>query len=395
MEKLSKRSVPFFKHNLQEEDFLELQDTLKSVFLTTGPKTKRFEEQLASYLGAKHGIACTSWTTAAFLVLKAWGIGPGDEVIVPALTFIATPNIVLHCGAKPVFVDSEALTGNIDVEQIEKAITPDTKAIIPVHLYGQMVDMEKLSAIAKKHKLKVLEDCAHCIEGTRDGYRPGQKSDAACFSFYATKNITCGEGGAIVTSDSELNEKVRLLRLHGMSLSASDRYTSTYKHWDMLALGYKANLSDIQSALLIHQLERIDTVLKKKEELCQFYEKKLSAAGVPFPKVLPGSQSARHLFTFWAPRGKRDEMLTGLQEAGIGVAVNFRSVPTLKFYRERYGYGPGKFPVAEKIGEQTITVPMYVSLSQEDASYVADQIIALYKRLQPQPASSGELTASL
>ena len=225
--------VPFYQHNLGEEEVQAVTEVLRSVFLTTGPRTKQFEENFAQYLEMPHAVGMTSWTNAAFLVLQAWGIGPGDEVIVPAMTFIASSNIVIHCGAKPIIVDVNEVTGNIDPKAVEDAITPATKAIIPVHMYGQMADMKALRAIADQHQLKILEDCAHCIEGNRDGYRPGQLSEAAAFSFYATKNITCGEGGAVVSKDEQLIEDLRLLRLHGMSKSAADRYNRLIQ-----ALGY-------------------------------------------------------------------------------------------------------------------------------------------------------------
>ena len=373
--------VEFFRHNIGKEEVASLVDTLEGVFLTAGPKTKLFEQNLASYLGVAHGVGVTSWTSGAFLVLKAWGIGAGDEVIVPAMTFVASANVVCHCGARPVIVDSERVTGNIDIGLIEEKITPRTKAIIPVHLYGQMVDMKALRALADRHGIRILEDAAHCIEGTRDGYRPGQLGDAACFSFYATKNIASGEGGAIVTNDSALAEQLQMYRLHGMSRSAADRYTAKYQHWDMELLGYKANMFDIQAALLIPQLARIDELRDRKEAICQRYEKLFSAAGIEYPAVVSGSRSARHLFTVWAPPGRRDEMLSSLQGSGVGVAVNFRAIHLLKYYRETFGFRPGDLPVAEEIGDRTITIPLYAKLSDDEVEYVVDSVVRSYRDL--------------
>lgn len=373
--------VEFFRHNIGEAEIASLVETLNGVFLTAGPKTKLFEQQLAAYLGVARAVGVTSWTTGAFLILKAWGIGPGDEVIVPGMTFVASANVVCHCGATPVFVDSERSTGNVDVGAIAEKITPRTRAIIPVHLYGHMVDMHALRELADRHGIKVLEDAAHCIEGTRDGLRPGVLGDAACFSFYATKNIASGEGGAIATNDATLAEQLLLYRLHGMSKSAADRYTARYQHWDMELLGYKANMFDIQAALLIPQLARIDELRARKEAICRRYESAFSAAGIEFPQVLPGSVSARHLFTVWAPRGQRDDMLTRLQERGIAVAVNFRAIHLLKYYRDHHGGCEGQLPVAEEIGDRTITIPLYAKLTDEEVDFVIDGVVRTHREL--------------
>lgn len=373
--------VEFYRHNLGAEEVASMTETLQSVFLTTGPKTRQFESQFAEYLGAKHCLGTTSCTISLFLVLQALGIGPGDEVIVPAMTFIATANAVEHCGATPVFVDSESSTGNMDSSLIEAAITQRTKAIIPVHLYGQMVDMKSIALIGDKHGIAIIEDCAHCIEGGREDYVPGQLSTAACFSFYATKNITSGEGGAIVTNDTELADKLTVLRLHGMSKSAADRYTAKYQHWDMQTLGWKANMFDVQAALLLHQLEMMDKRLHRKEAICTQYETAFSAEGIEFPTVLDNTKHARHLFTVWAPRGKRDEMLGMLQEREIGVAVNFRAIHLLDFYRTKYDCRLGMLPVAEEIGDRTLTIPMYAKLADEEVDYVISSVIEAYKEL--------------
>lgn len=374
--------VEFYRHNIGEQEIASVAETLQGVFLTTGPKVKRFEQEFAAYLGVKRALGVTSWTTGAFLVLKAWGIGPGDEVIVPALTFVSSANIVCHCGATPVFADSDPATGNLDLDLIEKLITPKTKAIIPVHLYGHMVDMRKLRTLADQHGLRILEDAAHCAEGLRDGYRPGHLGDAACFSFYATKNLTCGEGGGIATNDEKLAEKLLLYRLHGMSKSAADRYHAKYQHWDMELLGYKANMFDIQAALLLPQLPQLDSVRNKREEICRRYAQAFTAENIEFPKIFPGVVSARHLFTIWASRGRRDEMLDRLQALGIGVAVNFRAIHLLKYYRETMGCKPGDLPVAEEIGDRTITLPLYPRLTDAEVDYVIQSVVDTYRNLK-------------
>jgi dTDP-4-amino-4,6-dideoxygalactose transaminase len=249
--------VEFYKHPLGQEEIDGLTAVVHSTFLTAGPKTKEFEAAFAKYMSSKHCVGVTSWTMGGFIALKALGIGEGDEVITTPMTFMATANIIIEAGATPVFVDVEADTGNIDCELIERAITPRTKAILPVHLYGQMCDMRRMRAIADKHKLAIIEDCAHCVEGVRDGVRPGQLSEMAVFSFYATKNLACGDGGAIITNDEALADSLFRLRQHGMNKSAADRYSGRFKHYDMEELGYKCNMFDVQAAMLLPQITRL------------------------------------------------------------------------------------------------------------------------------------------
>jgi len=365
--------VEFYRHSLTEEDIAAVTETLRSVFLTTGPRAGAFEEAFARYLGVGHAVSLSSCTSALFLCLKALDIGPGDEVITTPMTFIATANAILHTGATPVFVDVEPDTGNLDPRLVERAITPRTRAIIPVHLYGLMADVRALQEICRRRRLLMIEDAAHATEAIRDGARPGHLGDAACFSFYATKNLTCGEGGAIATNDAALAESVRRLRSHGMSKEAAGRYTSRYQHWDMVSLGYKANLSDINAALLVGQLGRLDSQLARREAIASRYEQAFARMrGIGFPIVRQGATSARHLFTIWVPPSHRDRMLGELQDRGIGVAVNYRAVHLLTYYQERLDLPRGSFPCAERIGDSTLTLPLYPSMSDE----AVDQVIA-------------------
>jgi dTDP-4-amino-4,6-dideoxygalactose transaminase len=367
--------VEFYRHALTEGDIQAVAEVLRGIFLTTGPQTAAFEAAFAQYLGVSNVVAMSSCTSALSLSLHALDIGPGDEVITTPMTFIATANTILHVGATPVFVDVEPETGNIDVGQIERAITSRTRAIVPVHLYGVMADMRGLAELARKRALDVIEDAAHAAEPVRDGNRPGQLGRTACFSFYATKNLTCGEGGAVATNDSALAERLRRLRSHGMSKSAADRYTGRYQHWDMLELGFKANLPDILAALLVHQLPRLDAQLARREAIAERYEAAFrEIGGLDFPQVPPGSRSARHLFTIWVPGEQRDATLAYLQERGIGVAVNYRAVHLLTYYRERFGYKRGDFPVSEEIGDRTITLPLYPSMTDEAVDAVVDAV---------------------
>ena len=385
--------VEFFKHNIGKEEIAKMEEVLNSIFLTTGDVVKEFEDNFCKYLGCKYAIGVTSCTAAMHLSLLAYGVGPGDEVITTPMTFISTATSVLHTGAKPVFVDVESETGNIDPNKIKECIASkcifnqrtnqlinrsthnQIKAIMPVHLYGHLCDMKRIREIADKYSLIVIEDSAHCIEGERDGIKPGQLGNTACFSFYATKNIASGEGGAIVTNDDEIASKLKILRLHGMSKNAAERYTRRYEHWDMELLGWKYNLDNIHAALLIKQLELIEKRWQRREEICKRYEEGFEELkGIDFPRVLPNTKSARHLFTIWVDPNRRDKLLWMLQERRIGVAVNFRAIHLLKYFRETFGFKRGLFPTAENIGDSTISLPTYPKLSDSEVDYVIETV---------------------
>jgi len=367
--------VEFFRHNIDESDIDRVEDALRSIFLTTGDIVQSFEDKLAMYLGSKNVVGVTSCTAALHLCLLAWEIGEGDEVITTPMSFCATANSILHAGATPIFVDVEEETGNINSELIENAITEKTKAIMPVHLYGQLCDMRKIHEIAEKYKLVVIEDAAHTIEAQRDGVTPGSLSDCACFSFYATKNITSGEGGAIATNDTEKACLLKMLRLHGIDKSAIDRYTKLYQHWDMSVLGWKYNMDNIQASLLIGQLERIDKYWERRNYIWNLYEEKLrNIKGIEILKTVADSRHARHLFTIQVTDKKRDSVLVALQEKNIGVAVNYRPIHLLKYYRNTFGFKEGDFPVAEKIGARTVSIPLYPGLKDVEVDYIVTSL---------------------
>jgi dTDP-4-amino-4,6-dideoxygalactose transaminase len=372
------RPIPFFQHDLGEPELEAVREVLRGPILTTGATVERVERRLAEYLRARHALAVTSCTGAMHLALLGLGVGPGHEVITTPMTFIATSTAIMEAGATPVFVDVEEKTGNLDVSKVEEAITARTRAILPVHLYGQMCDMRALRAIADRHGLCIIEDAAHCIEGERDGVRPGQLSDAACLSFYATKNLTCGEGGAIVSNDTALTERLRLLRLHGMTKTAYDRSREGYQHWDMVSLGWKYNMDNIHAALLLPQMERLDATWRKREEVARRYQALLAEVpGLTWPQTLPGVKHAHHLFPVWIVNGRRDEVIVGLHERGIPTVVNYRAIHLLSYFRERFGLKPGAFPMAERIGDAAVSLPFYPGIPAEHVAAVAEGLRAL------------------
>lgn len=356
--------VEFYKHSLGPEERRQVQRVLKGVFLTAGPETAAFESEAAEFLGVAETVGMSSCTSALQVALTALGIGPGDEVITTPMSYVATANAILMVGATPVFVDVEPETGNMDINRIEQAITKRTKAVLPVHLYGHMCDMVSLAELATHHGLAVVEDAAHCFEGTRDGFRPGQLGTVACFSFYATKNITAGEGGLIATNNRELAAHIRRLRNHGIDRSVAERHSTAYVHWNQVELGFKANMNDIQAALLRPQLRRVEKLRQRRERLARRYDRALAGIeGLGRHQVLEGTQSARHLYTILVDPQVRDQVLAALQSRGIGVAVNYRPIHLMPYYRAQMGFCPGSFSIAERIGACTITLPLYPKLT--------------------------------
>jgi len=367
--------VPFYRHDLGAVELDAIAEVFRGPILTTGDAVADFEAAFAQYLGRRHALAVTSCTGAMHMALLALGIGPGDEVITTPMTFIATAAAILETGAKPVFVEVESDTGNIDARAVEAAITPRTKAILPVHLYGLLCDMHALRKVADANHLSIVEDSAHCVEGIRDGVRPGGLSDVACFSFYATKNLTCGEGGALVTDRSDLLETLRLLRLHGMTKSANDRHREGYQHWDMKLLGWKYNMDNIQAAMLIPQLQRLDRKLIDRERIATRYNERLGGLNwLQIPTVPKGAVHARHLYAVWVEAPLRDRMLKGLQERGIQSVVNYRAIHQTSYLREELKYQDGQFPVAESIGDRTISLPFYPGMPDDHIDIVCDAI---------------------
>ena len=374
--------VEFFRHQLGEKNLHRFARVMESIFLTTGKEVALFEEKFASYLGQKFALGLMSATAGLHLALLVQGIGPGDEVITTPMTFVATALAIMHTGARPVFVDVEPETGNLDVELVAAAINAKTKAIMPVHLYGQMVDMRRLKELAQAHNLLIIEDAAHCLEGERDGIRVGELGDAACFSFYPTKSITCGEGGAITSNHEYLLEPLKKLRLHGMSTHADNRYTVAYRHYDVDVEGWKYNMSNLQAALLIDQIDEIEFRRLDRGRVDSYYRECFTnLPGLDLPVLLPDVKQGYHLFTIWVPPQHRDVILWEFQQKGVGVAVNYRACHLYSLFRNQFGYKDGDLPEAERIGSRTLSLPLFAGLQSVEVEYVADTVQKVVRSL--------------
>ena len=369
------KKIEYFRHGIEEEELQRLREVLGSLFITTGETVYEFENDLAKYLGLPHTVALTSCTAAMQLALLAGGVQPEDEVITTTMTFIGTPNAVLMAGATPVLVDVVRGTGNIDPEAVEAAVTSRTKAIMPVHLYGQMCDMDALRAVADRHGLFIVEDAAHSIEAKWNGNAPGHYGEYAAFSFYATKNITSGEGGAVTVRDEKQYELLNMLRLHGFNQLAVDRYTSNYEKYDIGMFGWKYNMDSIHAAILIEQLRKIGGYGVRRREIFERYTEAFSEIdGIELHTTRPEAEHAYHLLTILVDPAKRDAVMNGLQERGVGVSINFVPVHQMTYYRKRFGFENGMFPVAEEIGARTISLPLYPKLTDEEVEYVIDAV---------------------
>ncbi len=370
---------------IEEAEIDEVVATLRSGWLGTGPKTHQFEEDFKAYSGAKYAVALSSCTAALHLALKVLEVGPGDEVIVPAMTFAASANVVVHCGATPVFVDCERATMNIDAADLERKITEHTKAIIVVHMAGRACDMDAVMRIAKKHKLKVVEDAAHAVETEYKGKKIGTIGDIGCYSFYVTKNVVTAEGGMATTNNEEYAKRMRVLSLHGMSADAWKRYgTDGYKHYEVVEAGYKYNMTDIQASLGLHQLARVEENWKRRKEVWDRYMKELAGLPLILPAPLEGdSRHALHLFTVLVDTEKtkvtRDQFLNEMTKRNVGTGVHFRALHLQPFYQKLLGHAPGDLPETEFIGDRTASIPLSAKLSDED---VSDVIAAIKDILQ-------------
>lgn len=372
--------VAFCRPDISAGDIDEVVATLKGGWLTTGPRVHEFEQAFAAYVGARHAVAVNSCTAALHLSLLAGGIGPGDEVITTPLTFCATANAVLHTGATPVFVDVDRDTGNLDPAALAAAITPRTRALLPVHFAGRPADMDAIQSLARQHGLRVIEDAAHSVEGWVGGRKVGAIGDFTCFSFYATKNLTTGEGGMVTTASDEWAGWMRAAALHGLSQDAWARYSPTGRgSYEIVTAGYKYNMMDIQGALGVRQLERLPQSLRRRESIWRAYDEAFADLPVVRPAAVPaGVVHARHLYTLLIDPDvvgvSRDALCEDLRQRGIGTGIHFRALHLFPYYAQRLGLSRGMFPNAEHISDRTISLPLSSALSDEDVSRVVGAV---------------------
>jgi dTDP-4-amino-4,6-dideoxygalactose transaminase len=369
----------FGKPDIGPEEIAEVVDSLERGWIGTGPKVHRFEEILGEYLGVPHVRCVSSCTAALFLGLICLGVGPGDEVLVPAMTFVASANAVEHVGARPVLVDSVLGTGAIDLDLAEALIGPRTKAIMPVHLAGRPIDLDRLNELRDRHGLLVVEDAAHAIGAEWRGRKVGSTGNVTAFSFYATKNVTTAEGGALVADDPRIAERVEHLALHGLSLGAWQRFSDAgYKHYDASEPGFKFNMTDLNAALGIHQLPRLEKGIEYRSELWARYDRLLENLPVETPPPADDSmRHARHLYqVLVGPESAvgRDQLLSLMTSSKIGVGVHYRAVHLHPYYRDKYDLDPAAFPVATDISNRTLSLPLGTNVTQADQDDVVDAL---------------------
>lgn len=377
---MRKNFLVFGSPLIEQPEIDELVASMKSGWLSTGPKVHKFEEMFREYKGRKFAMALNSCTAALHLSMLAIGIKLGDEVIVPTMTFAATANAVIHAGGIPVFADCEKDTMNINPEDIKRKITSKTKAILPVHFAGRPCNMDAIMDIAKKHHLKIVEDCAHAIETEYHGKKVGTFGDLGCFSFYVTKNIVTGEGGMAITNNEEYASQIKTLGLHGMSKDAWKRFSDKgYKHYQVVYAGFKYNMMDLQAAIGIHQLPRVDKYWQRRQEIWNRYDGAFKDLPVftPVP-IEPDTRHAYHLYTLLLDidnlKITRDEFLDEMTKRNIGVGVHYIALHLHPYYQETFNYKPGDFPNAEWISDRTLSVPLSPKLTDEDVKHVIEAV---------------------
>lgn len=370
------RFLIFGSPAIEQPEIDEVVASMKSGWLGTGPKVAQFESDLRNYKGTAYAIAVNSCTAALHLSMVASGLKKGDEVITTPLTFCATVNAILHSGATPVLADVDPVTMNIDPAEVERKISPKTKAIIPVHFAGRPCAMDKLCNVAQENNLILIEDCAHAIETEFRGKKAGTFGKLGCFSFYVTKNVVTGEGGMIITEDNDLNCRVKILALHGMDCDAWKRFSDDgYKHYLVTELGFKYNMMDIQAAIGIHQLERIEINWKHRQAIWKIYNEAFANLPVTIPaEPEPKTRHAYHLYNLLIDEKRtglsRDEFLGAMNSHNIGTGVHYLSIPEHPYYRQRFSWRPEDYPNAQRIGRQTVSLPLSAKLTDHDVEDV-------------------------
>jgi len=374
--------LPFHVPDIGDEEIQAVTETLRSGWLTTGPRVKQFEADFAQFIGVRHAIALNSCTAALHLSLEALGVRAGDEVIVPAVTFTATAEVLSYLGARPVIVDCEPDTLNIDPDCIEAAVTPRTRAIVPVHIGGLPCDMDRLRAIARAHGLHVVEDSAHALPAAWNGASVGTLGDLGCFSFYATKTITTGEGGMVTTDDDRWAERIRMMSLHGISRDGWARYTASGSWcYDILAAGFKYNLTDIAAAIGIEQLKKSRRFHDARVAIARRYDEAFGAMPeIQVPARVPQAEHAWHLYVIQLDLDRlrigRAEFIEALRKRNIGTSVHFIPLHLHSYYRETFGYTADDFPQASAAYQRIVSLPIFPTMSPQDVSDVIEAVTA-------------------
>lgn len=372
---------------IEQAEIDEVVACMQSAWLGTGPRVAQFERDFAAYqhVAPEQVAAVNSATAALHVSMIAADLDPGSEVITTPLTFCASVNAIIHAGLKPVLADVDPVSQNIDPAAIEAAITPRTRAILPVHFAGRACDMDSIMSIARKHDLRVIEDCAHAIETTYHGRKAGTFGDFGCFSFYATKNVVTGEGGMVVGRDEALMARTRVLALHGMSKDAWHRFgDSGYKHYQVVEAGFKYNMMDLQAAIGIHQLARVERNWQRREQIWNRYMDELQDLPIGLP-ARPGAHTrhAYHLFTIMVDEAhcgiSRDAFLDAMNRRHIGTGVHYVAVPEHPYYQQQFGWRPEQWPNAMKIGRQTVSLPLSPKLTDADVCRI---LVAVRAALQ-------------
>jgi dTDP-4-amino-4,6-dideoxygalactose transaminase len=372
--------LPFSLPQIEKEECEEVVETLKSGWITTGPRAQRFEDEFKNYVGSKHAIAVNSCTAGLHLSLAALGVKAEDEVITSPFTFCSTAHAIVHLNAAPVFADIQAETRNVDPSEIRKRITPKTKALLIVHYAGQPCEMDEIEQIAAEFDLKIVEDAAHAVAAEYRGKRVGSLGHVASFSFYATKNLTTGEGGMVTTNDEELAEQIRLLSLHGISRDAWKRYEKGGSwYYEVLEAGYKYNMSDIQAALGLHQLAKLERFQRIREDYVHRYNQAFAEVPeIEIPVARSHVRHAWHLYTILLRPERlvidRSQFIELLHERNIGTSVHFIPLHLQPFYRDNFGLKQGDFPKAEYVYERIISLPLYPKMTEDDVIDVIDAV---------------------
>lgn len=380
--------VPFHKPYISKEEIDEVINCLKDGWITMGQRTVEFEKEFSQYIGCKNSIAVNSCTSALHLALRVIGLKENDEVIVPTLTFTATGEVVCYFKAKPVLVDVEEKTHNIDVNKIEKQITKKTKVIIPVHYGGQSCDMDEIIEIARKYNIYVIEDAAHALPSLYKGKKIGTIGDITCFSFYATKTLTTGEGGMITTENENWTKKIKILRLHGISEDAWKRYSKEGSwYYEVVELGYKYNTTDINSALGLSQLKKVEIMWKEREKIAQRYNNAFrNSEFLEIPYIKPDRETSWHLYVIKLNlemlKIDRNEFIEKLKNKNIGTSVHFIPLYRHPYYLKNFTYNIKDFPVSEKIYPKIVSLPIYPGMTEKHIDYVIDVILDVCKKFK-------------